>query len=706
MKGFAKGVVKFRFLILLIGLVLLIPSGIGYLKTRINYDILTYLPKEIETMKGQDILKDEFGTGAYSMLVVEGMDEKDSVKLKQKIEKVDHVADVLWYDSLIDITVPKEMIPDDVKAKFQNGDTTMMFVIFDDTTSSEGTMDAIEEIRKVSSKECFLAGMSGVVTDTKNLAEKETPIYVGIAVLLAVIVLSLTMDSFLIPFFFLASIGMAIVYNMGTNLFLGEISFITQSIAAVLQLGVTMDYSIFLWHSYQEELQKTPGDKNEAMANAIVSTFSSVLGSSITTVAGFIALCFMSFRIGLDLGLVMAKGVVFGIISCVTLLPALILVFDNAIEKTKHTPLMKEFNRLPKVIAKRYWVFGLIFLCLLPPAIYGQAHTNVYYDLAGTLPKSLPSTQAAEKLNDNFESNTTYMILTDSKLSSKDMTNMYSSIEDLKGIDAVIGLNSVMGPTVPESMIPSEIKSKLENDNYKLTLITSNYKVASDEVNNQITKVNSIVKSYDKNAMVVGEAPGTKDLITITNRDFQVVNWVSIALVFVIIALVLKSLALPFILVAVIEFAIFINMGIPCYTGTQLPFIASIVIGTIQLGSTVDYAILMTTRYLRERNDGNTRTQATQIALSTSMKSIIVSALSFFSATFGVGMVSSIDLISSLCNLMARGALISMVVVLLVLPSMYMLLDPIIVHTTMGMESAREHDAERRKKWDREHSNA
>jgi predicted RND superfamily exporter protein len=414
----------------------------------------------------------------------------------------------------------------------------------------------------------------------------------------------------------------------------------------------------------------------------------------------------MSFRIGLDLGLVMAKGVVFGIISCVTLLPAMILVFDNAIEKTKHTPLMKEFNRLPKVIAKRYWVFGLIFLCLLPPAIYGQAHTNVYYDLAGTLPKSLPSTQAAEKLNDNFESNTTYMILTDSKLSSKDMTNMYSSIEDLKGIDAVIGLNSVMGPTVPESMIPNKIKSKLENDNYKLTLITSNYKVASDEVNNQITKVNSIVKSYDKNAMVVGEAPGTKDLITITNRDFQVVNWVSIALVFVIIALVLKSLALPFILVAVIEFAIFINMGIPCYTGTQLPFIASIVIGTIQLGSTVDYAILMTTRYLRERNDGNTRTQSTQIALSTSMKSIIVSALSFFSATFGVGMVSSIDLISSLCNLMARGALISMVVVLLVLPSMYMLLDPIIVRTTMGMESAREHDAERRKKWDREHSNA
>ena len=548
--------------------------------------------------------------------------------------------------------------------------------------------------------------MSGVVTDTKNLAEAETPIYVGIAVLLAVIVLSLTMDSFLIPFFFLASIGLAIAFNMGSNFFLGEISFITQSIAAVLQLGVTMDYSIFLWHSYQEELEKMPGDKNAAMANAIEATFTSVLGSSITTVAGFIALCFMSFRIGIDLGLVMAKGVVFGIISCVTLLPSMILVFDNAIEKTKHTPLMKEFNRLPKLIAKRYYVFGLIFLALLPPALYGQANTKVYYDLAGTLPASLPSTQAAKKLNENFESNNAYMILTDASLSSKDMTNMYDEIEAVKGVDSVLGMNSLMGPTVPEDMIPTKIRKKLESDNYKLTLITSKYKVASDDVNNQISKVNHIVKSYDKNAMVVGEAPGTKDLITITNRDFQVVNIVSIGLVFLIIALVLKSFSLPVILVAVIEFAIFINMGIPCYTGTQLPFIASIVIGTIQLGSTVDYAILMTTRYLKERNLGNTRTQSTQIALTTSMKSIIVSALSFFSATFGVGMVSSIDLISSLCNLMARGALISMAVVLLVLPSMYMIFDPIIVKTTLGMDEARKHDVERRAEWERKNANA
>lgn len=706
MKGFAKGVVKLRSLILIVGLVLLIPSAIGYLKTRVNYDILTYLPKDIETMKGQDILKDEFGTGAYSMLVVDGMSDRESVALKEKIEKIKHVESVLWYDSLVDITVPKEMIPDEIKEKFQNGKTTMMFVVFDDTTSAEGTMDAIEEIRKVASKDCYLAGMSGVVTDTKNLAEAETPIYVGIAVLLAVIVLSLTMDSFLIPFFFLASIGLAIAFNMGSNIFLGEISFITQSIAAVLQLGVTMDYSIFLWHSYQEELEKMPGDKNAAMANAIEATFTSVLGSSITTVAGFIALCFMSFRIGIDLGLVMAKGVVFGIISCVTLLPSMILVFDNAIEKTKHTPLMKEFNRLPKLIAKRYYVFGLIFLALLPPALYGQANTKVYYDLAGTLPASLPSTQAAKKLNENFESNNAYMILTDASLSSKDMTNMYDEIEAVKGVDTVLGMNSLMGPTVPEDMIPTKIRKKLESDNYKLTLITSKYKVASDDVNNQINKVNHIVKSYDKNAMVVGEAPGTKDLITITNRDFQVVNIVSIGLVFLIIALVLKSFSLPVILVAVIEFAIFINMGIPCYTGTQLPFIASIVIGTIQLGSTVDYAILMTTRYLKERNLGNTRTQSTQIALTTSMKSIIVSALSFFSATFGVGMVSSIDLISSLCNLMARGALISMAVVLLVLPSMYMIFDPIIVKTTHGMDEARKHDVERRAEWERKNANA
>ena len=706
MKGFSRAVVKLRYVILAIAIVLLIPAGIGYMKTRINYDILTYLPKNIETMKGQDILEDEFGTGAYSMFLVKGMDEKQVVALKKQIEGVKHVDTVLWYDSVADISVPMNVIPKNLKEKFNNGDTTMMFIVFDQTTSAEGTMNAVQKIRKIATKDCFLAGMSGVVTDTKILAEKEAPIYILIAVILAIIVLSLTMDSFMIPFIFLICIGIAIVYNMGTNIFMGEISFITQSIAAVLQLGVTMDYSIFLWHSYEEEQEKNPGDKREAMANAISATFQSIIGSSITTVAGFIALCFMSFRIGLDLGVVMAKGVIFGIISCVTILPSMILVLDKLLEKTKHKPLMKEFHRLPDIIARRYWVFGLIFLCLLPPAIYGQAHTKVYYNLGDTLPKSLPSSRAATELDKNFSSNTTYMILNDARLSSKDTSLMYSELKDVKGVDAVIGKNTFVGPLVPDSMIPESVKSKVESKNWKLTIVTSKYKVASDKVNAQINKVNKIVKSYDKKAMVVGEAPGTKDLITITNHDFQVVNWVSIALVFIIIAIVLKSVTLPFILVAVIEFAIFINMAVPYYTNTTIPFIASIVIGTIQLGSTVDYAILMTTRYLTERNAGNTRTQSTRIALSTSMKSIIVSALSFFSATFGVGLISSISLISSLCNMMARGALISMVVVLLVLPSLYMLLDPVIMRTTFGMNDARNFDKERRAKWEREHAKA
>ena len=703
MKAFSRGVVKFRIPILIIAFILMIPSAIGYFKTRINYDILTYLPKNIETMKGQDILVDEFGTGAYSMFIVEGMKDKDVAVLKKQIEGVDHVQSVLWYNSLADISLPKEMVPDNLKEKFQNGDTTMMFIIFDQTTSEEGTMNAVKNIRKIANKKCFLAGMSGVVTDTKDMTERETPIYVGMAVLLAVIVLSLTMDSYLIPFFFLASIGIAIVYNMGTNIFMGQISFITQSIAAVLQLGVTLDYSIFLWHSYQEELE-TAEDNKEAMAKAISATFQSVLGSSITTVAGFVALCFMSFTIGLDLGIVMAKGVILGVISCITILPAMILVFDKSIEKTRHKPLMNEFTKLPALITKRYWAFGLALLVLLPIALFGQSKTKVYYDLAGTLPKSLPSSQAAVQLDKKYDSNTVYMLLTDVKMSPKATNNMVDKIQKVNGIDAVIGGSSIFGPAIPESMIPSEVKDKLESKNWRLTLVTSKYKVASDEVNTQIDRVNKIVKSYDKHSMVVGEAPGTKDLVTVTNRDFTIVNWVSIILVFLIIFFVLKSATLPFILVAVIEFAIFINMSVPYYTHTTIPFIASIVIGTIQLGSTVDYAILMTTRYLRERNNGNTRTVSTRIALSTSMKSIIVSALSFFSATFGVGMISSIDLISSLCNLMARGALISMVVVLLVLPSLYMIFDPIIMKTTIGMQDAKKYDKERRAAWEIEHA--
>ena len=678
-------IVKLRYVILIVAIALLVPSAIGYFNTRVNYDILTYLPKDIETMKGQDILLDQFGTGSFVLYVAEGMEEKDVANLKSKIENVDHVADVIWYDSVMDLSVPMEMLPTEVYDAFNSDDATMMFVVFDEGTSSDGTMQAIEDIRKISDKQCFMSGMSAIVTDTKNMAEKETPIYVGIAVLLAVIVLSLTMDSYLIPLFFLLSIGMSIVYNMGTNVFKGEISFITQSLSAVLQLGVTLDYSIFLWHSYQEELERND-DKKDAMANAISATFTSVLGSSITTVAGFIALMFMSFTLGLDLGIVMAKGVIFGVIGCVTILPSMILVFDNLIEKTKHKPLMPEFNRIPKFIAKHYLAFLAIFLVLLYPAIYGNNHTSVYYDLTQTLPDSLESVQGANEVDEKFEMNSAYMLLVDKNLDSASMNQMIKELKNTDGILAVLGTDSLLGPALPREFIPEDALDKLESDEWKMVLLTTDYKIASDEINAQINQVDKIVKSYDPKAMVVGEAPCTKDLINITNHDFNVVNTVSIGLVFLIIAFVLKSVSLPFILVAVIEFAIFVNMGLPFYTKTTIPFISSVVIGTIQLGATVDYAILMTTRYLNERKNGHDKKEATLIALSTSMKSVIVSALSFFAATFGVGLISSIDMIGSLCNLMARGAIISMFTVLLVLPAMYMLFDWLIVKTTFGMK--------------------
>ncbi|WP_051142975.1 efflux RND transporter permease subunit [Butyrivibrio sp. AE2015] len=678
-------IVKLRYVILIAAIALLVPSAIGYFNTRVNYDILTYLPKDIETMKGQDILLDQFGTGSFVLYVAEGMEEKDVANLKSKIENVDHVADVIWYDSVMDLSVPMEMLPTEVYDAFNSEDATMMFVVFDEGTSSDGTMQAIEDIRKISDKQCFMSGMSAIVTDTKNMAEKETPIYVGIAVLLAVIVLSLTMDSYLIPLFFLLSIGMAIVYNMGTNVFKGEISFITQSLSAVLQLGVTLDYSIFLWHSYQEELERND-DKKDAMANAISATFTSVLGSSITTVAGFIALMFMSFTLGLDLGIVMAKGVIFGVIGCVTILPSMILVFDNLIEKTKHKPLMPEFDRIPKFVAKHYLAFLAIFLVLLYPAIYGNNHTSVYYDLTQTLPDSLESVQGANEVDEKFEMNSAYMLLVDKNLDSASMNQMVKELKNTDGILSVLGTDSLLGPALPREFIPEDALDKLESDEWKMVLLTTDYKIASDEINAQITQVDKIVKSYDPKAMVVGEAPCTKDLINITNHDFNVVNTVSIGLVFLIIAFVLKSVSLPFILVAVIEFAIFVNMGLPFYTKTTIPFISSVVIGTIQLGATVDYAILMTTRYLNERRNGHDKKEATLIALSTSMKSVIVSALSFFAATFGVGLISSIDMIGSLCNLMARGAIISMFTVLLVLPAMYMLFDWVIVKTTIGMK--------------------
>jgi predicted RND superfamily exporter protein len=684
MNRLSQLIVKLRYVILIVAVALLIPSAIGYFNTRVNYDILTYLPKDIETMKGQDILLDQFGTGSFVLYVAEGMEEKDVANLKANIEDVDHVAKVLWYDSVMDLSVPMEMLPTDVYDAFNSGDATMMFIIFDDGTSADGTMDAIEEIRRISDKQCFMSGMSAIVTDTKNMAMKETPIYVGIAVLLAVVVLSLTMDSYLIPLFFLLSIGMAIVYNMGTNVFKGEISFITQSLSAVLQLGVTLDYSIFLWHSYQEELEKD-SDKNKAMAAAISATFQSVIGSSITTIAGFVALCFMSFTLGLDLGVVMAKGVVFGVIGCVTILPSMILVFDKLIEKTKHKPLMPEFDKLPRFISKHYLAFFVIFLALLFPAIYGNNHTSVYYDLAQTLPDSLPSVQGANEVDEKFDMNSAYMLLVDKNIDTASMNQMIKELKETDGILSVLGTDSIMGPALPRSFVPDDLMSELESDEWKMVMLTTDYKIASDEINAQIANVDRIVKKYDPHAMVVGEAPCTKDLINITDHDFQVVNFVSIGLVFLIIAFVLKSVSLPFILVAVIEFAIFVNMGLPYYTHTTIPFISSVVIGTIQLGATVDYAILMTTRYLSERSSGHNKKEATLIALSTSMKSVIVSALSFFAATFGVGMISSIDMIGSLCMLMARGAIISMFTVLLVLPAMYMLFDKVIMKTTFGL---------------------
>ena len=684
MVNFGKKVVKYRVLILILGVLLLIPSVFGYLNTRVNYDVLTYLPDNIETMKGQDILVNDFGTGAFSMFIVDGMEEKDVAELKEKIEKVDHVANVIWYDSIADISVPMSMLPDDIYDVFNSDTGTMMAIFFDEGTSSDGTMDAIAQIRKIAGKQCFLSGMSAVVTDTKNLAEKETPVYVLIAVILAVIVLGLTMESFFVPLLFMLSIGMAIIYNLGSNYFMGEISYITKALAAVLQLGVTLDYSIFLMHSYEEQQVRYDGDKNRAMAHAISQTFSSVIGSSITTIAGFIALCFMSFTLGLDIGIVMVKGVIFGVIACVTILPSMILCCDKIIEKTKHKPFLPDIGRISDKVTKRYLVYVVLFLLFLFPAIYGNNHTAVYYNLDETLPKDLPSIIANEKLKEDYDMNTTHMILVDSSVSSTDVNKMIKEMDKVDGVKWALGLDSLVGPSVPSDMIPESVSSMLKNDKYQLLLVNSEYKVASDEVNAQIKTLNKILHKYDKNGMLIGEGPLTADLIDITDQDFKTVSAVSIGIIFVIILVLFKSISLPVILVGVIEFAIFVNMGIPYYTGTKLPFVASIVIGTIQLGSTVDYAILMTTRYKRERNHGANKHDAITTAHRVSAQSIMVSALSFFAATIGVGLYSNIDMISSLCILMARGALISMVVVIFVLPSMFMVFDKVIVKTSKG----------------------
>lgn len=679
-----KKIVKFGVPILILSIILLIPAVWGYVNTRINYDVLTYLPEDIETMQGQEIMTNDFGIGAFSMLMVDGMEDKEIVKLKEKVEKVDGVANVLWYDSLADISVPQSMLPSKLYDEYNTEDGTMMAVFFKDGTSSDETMKAITEIRKITGEQCFLSGMSAIVEDTKELAEKETPLYVLIAVALSALVLAITMESIFVPVLFLLSIGIAIVYNLGTNVFFGEISYITKALAAVLQLGVTMDYSIFLMHSYQEQQVRYNGDKERAMAHAISQTFSSVIGSSVTTVAGFIALCFMSFTLGKDIGIVMAKGVIFGVLVCVTVLPSMILCCDKLIEKTKHKPLLPDIGRISDKVTKRYVIYVVAFVILLFPAIYGNNHTGVYYNLDESLPKNLPSVIANTKLKEDYNMNTTHMILVDSSVAGSDVKKMSQEIEKVDGVKWVLGLDNLVGSGVPADMLPESVTGMLKNDKYQLLMVNSTYKVATDKVNKQIEQIDKIMDKYDKGAMLVGEGPLTKDLINITDTDFKRVSAVSIGIVFVIILLLFKSITIPVILVGVIEFAIFVNMGIPFYTGTKLPFVASIVIGTIQLGATVDYAILMTTRYQRERSRGAGKFDAITTAHKFSAQSIIVSALSFFAATIGVGLYSNIDMISSLCILMARGALISMVVVVLILPSLFMVFDKIIVKTSKG----------------------
>lgn len=686
MQKFGRGVVKLRVPILIVSVLLLIPSIFGFVSTRINYDILSYLPSDIETMKGQDIMLDEFGKGGFSLVMLDGMEDKDVEKVKEKIEKVDHVCDVLWYDTLADVSLPKEVLPDDIYDFFNTDNSTMMAVFFDEATSADGSLEAVKEIRSIAGEQCFVSGMSSVVEDIKDLTMQEAPMYVVIAVILTSIILALTMDSFLIPLFFMLSVGMAIIYNMGTNFIQGEISFITEALAAVLQLAVTIDYSIFLWHSYKEEKEKHPGDNKEAMAVAIGKTITSVVSSSITTVAGFLALCFMSYELGMDMGIVMAKGVVIGVICCITVLPSMILVFNKALEKTMHKDLVPSLEKPSKFIIKHHAAFIVLFIVVLIPAVYGQINTNVYYNLTDTLPKDLNSVIANTKLDEEYNMATTHMLLVDADMKPKEVNSMLDEMGKVDGVSFSMSLDTLIGPSIPREMVPDSVTKILKSDKWQLMLVGSEYKVASDEENAQIDELSKILKSYDKDGMLIGEAAATKDLIDITDHDFKVVNIVSIAAIFIIILVALRSVSLPIILVAVIEFAITVNMGVPCFTNTTIPFIASVVIGTIQLGATVDYAILMTTRYKTERNAGKDKHEAVTIALTTSMKSIMVSALGFFASTFGVGVYSSVDMISQLCTLMSRGAIISMITVICILPSMLMLFDKVIINTTMGMK--------------------
>lgn len=685
---FSKSVVKYRIPILIAALLLMIPSIFGMAATRINYDMLDYLPEDMETVVGQNELLEDFGKGAFSFIIVEDMATKDVAELKARIEQVDHVETVLWYDSLADISVPMELLPEQIYNEFNTENATMMAVFFDTSTSSDITMDAIREIRGIAGKQCFVSGLSAMVTDLKDLCEKEEPIYVGIAVLLSCVAMLIFLDSWLIPFVFIASVGMMILLNLGTNYFMGEISYITKALSAVLQLAVTIDYSIFLWHSYNE--QRTYSDDNKtAMAVAIKETLTSVVGSSITTVAGFVALCFMSFTMGRDLGIVMAKGVLLGVLGCVTVLPALILVLDKPLQKTKHKSLIPNMSGFAKGVVRIFPVFLIIFALVIPPAYYGYSKTNdeVYYDIGQCLPEDMEYVIANSKLSEEFDIASTHMLLVDASLPAKQVRSMIREMEQVDGVKYVLGLESVVGSRVPEEILPESVTEILKNDKWELLLINSEYRVSSDAVNEQIDVLNSILKKYDKSGMLIGEAPCMKDMIETTSHDFQVVNAISIVAIFIIIALVEKSLSLPFVLISVIETAIFINLGLPHYFGQSLPFIAPICISTIQLGATVDYAILMTTRYKAERTQGNEKKDAVQTALAASIPSIMVSGMGLFAATFGVAIYSDVDMIGSMCMLMARGAIVSMLAVIFILPALLLLCDRLICATTLGMKN-------------------
>lgn len=686
MVKFGKFITKHKLFILILGVLLIIPSMIGMVKTRVNYDVLSYLPDSLETVSGQDIMVDEFGMGAFSMVIVENMDNKDVVALKEKLEKVDHVEKIIWYDSVADISLPTDMLPNELKEALFNGDATMMIALFDNTTSSEDTMQAVTDMRNMVKDQAFISGMSGIVTDIKNLVQAELPVYIVIAGILALIVLLITMESIVTPVLFLLCIGLAILYNMGTNIFLGQISYITQALTAVLQLGVTMDYSIFLLESYQANKVRFDNDKERAMAHAISNTFKSVVGSSITTVAGFAALCFMTFALGRDLGIVMAKGVIIGVIVCITLLPSLILFFDKWIDKTTHRAIFPNFHKASAFITRHRVIPLLIFAVLFIPVFYGNNHVKVYYNLDQGLPQDLDSAIANKKLEEKFNMNNMHILLLKNGLSSKEKNDMKNEIEKVDGVKWVLGMNSIVGANVPDDMIPNKYKDMLKSDNWELQFICSDYKTATDQVNAQIASINDIVKKYSKDSMVIGEAPLTKDLQDVTDVDLATVNYLSIGAIFLIILLTFKSISLPVILVSVIEFAIFLNMSFPYYSGIELPFVASIVIGTIQLGATVDYAILMTTRYHKERVvNQKTKKEAVEIAHKTSMKSIIISGLSFFAVTFGVSAYSSIDMINAICTLLSRGAVISTISVILILPAMLYLFDKVICKTTWDM---------------------